>query len=454
MKNKFLLVVLLMLFSCNYGFSQSQDCLLNFGLFVEDAKAGNYANAYEPWTKVFSECPEYHYATFAYGELLLKNRIKEDPANKKKYEDQLMQVYKKGPELFPDKLNKTKNDIDIALLMNDQGASDEDIYNLLDNAFKNDPDNFENPKALYLYFSTLVNLHEAGKKDLQEVFDTYDVVTAKIEEENQELSVIMLDYVQKEEAGKPLTKKDKQMYEAAQTNGASYEKISQGIDSKLGKLADCENLIPLYNKNFDTKKSDAKWLNAAAARMEAKGCTSDPLFVKMVEALDALEPSASSKYYLGSLYEQRGEDSKAMEYFMQSIDLETDKYKKSNKLLGIAVKANKRGQTMTAYKYARQALDANPAQGQAYLLIADLYHKSANECGETVFDKKAVNWKAAEMARKAAQVDPSLKSRASQAAAGYEGRAPTKSEIFNSGMAGKVIPVKCWIGGSIKVPNL
>ena len=67
-------------------------------------------------------------------------------------------------------------------------ASDEELYNMLDKAFKEDKANFKNPKALYLYFSTLVDLHNAGKKDLQEVFDVYDDVTEKIEEENQKLT--------------------------------------------------------------------------------------------------------------------------------------------------------------------------------------------------------------------------------------------------------------------------
>ncbi len=33
--------------------------------------------------------------------------------------------------------------------------------NMLDKAFKKDKDNFKNPKALYLYFSSLVDLYGA-----------------------------------------------------------------------------------------------------------------------------------------------------------------------------------------------------------------------------------------------------------------------------------------------------
>ena len=70
-------------------------------------------------------------------------------------------------------------------------------------AFKEDRANFDNPKALYLYFSSLVNLHEAGKKDLQEVFDVYDNVTEKIEEENAKYLDQINTLLPKEEAGNP-----------------------------------------------------------------------------------------------------------------------------------------------------------------------------------------------------------------------------------------------------------
>ena len=437
-----------------YGQAQNPECMQNLSIFAEHAKVKNYEAAYEPWKMVFENCPDLHFATYAYGEPILKDRIKNDEANKPAYINTLMEVYEKGPQYFPSRYTKAGSQIDIALLKFEYDmATDEELFNLLDEAFREDQDNFKNPKAMYLYFSTLVDLHAAGKKDLQEVFDTYDAVTGKIEAENRELAEIILKYVEKDSAG-TLTAQEKRALKNARINGESYEKISGSIDSKLGALADCDNLIPLYQKNFDSRKTDADWLRGAAARMDAKGCTGDPMFVKLVEALDAVEPSANSKYFLGSLYEEKGDHTKALDYFKQSVDLETDKYKKSNKLLSIASKARKRGQKTTAYQYARKAIEVNPSEGRAYMMIAGLYADSANECGSTTFEKKAVYWKAAEMARKAGQVDPSMGNSASKAASAYEGRAPSRSEIFNSGMQGQTIKFNCWVGGSVKVPAL
>ena len=87
-------------------------------------------------------------------------------------------------------------------------------------------------------------------------------------------------------------------------------------------------------------------------------------------------------------------------------------------------------------------------------MIANLYAGSANACGTTPFEKRAIYWKAAEMARKAGRVDPSLSGRANRSAASYTERAPTKEMIFSSGMAGKRVSFSCWVGGSVKVPSL
>src|SRR5690606_28526333 len=139
--------------------------------------------------------------------------------------------------------------------------------------------------------------------------------------------------------------------------------------------------------------------------------------------------------------------------FNKAVDLETDSKKKSTILYKIATIYSKSSKS-TARNYAQKAINADGSNGKAYLLIAHLYANSANECGSTPFEKRAIYWKAAGMARQAARVDPSLSSRAGQAARSYTAKAPRKTDIFNSGMAGKTISFSCWVGGSVKVPNL
>ena len=92
--------------------------------------------------------------------------------------------------------------------------------------------------------------------------------------------------------------------------------------------------------------------------------------------------------------------------------------------------------------------------GRAYLAIASMYHDSAKNCGDDNFSQRAVYWLAADEARKALRVNPSLKKSANQTIKNYLAKAPQKSEIFSSGREGEIIEISCWIKRSVKVPNL
>ena len=456
MKKEFYLVVLAALGFLGVGLAQAQnpECMTNLSIYAEHAKVKNYDAAYTPWKMVYENCPAINKANFSLGERILAYKIENSTgAEKDKYVQELMALYDNSVKYFPSNYSSAGVAIDKALLKYDNKmASDTELYEMLDKAFKEDRENFTNPKALYLYFSSLVDLHNAGKKDLQDVFDTYDDVTEKIEEENKQLTEQITKLLPKEDAG-TLTKKEESQLRVATTNSESYGKIASSIDSKLGALADCGNLIPLYQKSFDAKKGDIKWVKRAVGRMFSKECTDDPLFRQLFEAQIALEPSASAYLYGGTLKQKAGDTNGAIADFNKAVDLETDSYKKSDILYKIATIV-RRSSKSQARNYAQKAIDANASNGKAYLLIANLYASSANECGSTPFEKRAVYWKAADMASRAGRVDPSLSGNASQSAASYNAKAPSKTDIFNSGMAGKTISFSCWVGGSVQVPNL
>lgn len=434
--------------------AQNPECMTNLSIYAEHAKVKNYDAAYTPWKMVYETCPSINRANFSLGEKILSYKIKNSSgAEKDGYISDLLALYDNSLKVFPDKFPKAVVAIDKALLLYDNKmASDEELYNLLDSAFKEDEANFKNPKALYLYFSSLVDLYNEGKKDLQDVFDTYDDVTEKIEEENVKLTDVISQLLPKEEAG-TLTSKEKRKLKVATTNSESYGKIAGSVDSKLGALADCDNLIPLYEKNFEAKKNDVTWVKRAVGRMFSKDCIDDPMFQKLFEAQLALDPSADAYVYGGTLKKKAGDNKGAIADYNKALELETDSRKKSNIAYKIAT-SYRRSSKSTARSYAQKAIDANPSNGRAYLLIANLYATSANDCGSTPFEKRAIYWKAADMARRAGRVDPSLSGNANKSAASYSAKAPSKTDIFNSGLAGKTIPFSCWVGGSVTVPNL
>jgi tetratricopeptide (TPR) repeat protein len=427
------------------------DCNITLSLFAEPAKAKNYEAALPHYEKVIAECPKFSLATYQYAERMFKYFI--DKGDKSKVND-LIKSYNLRLDNFPTKTKEGDILSDIAQVKFDNGiGSKMEQFNAFDLAFKKDAENFTSPKSLYTYFSLAVDLYNSGEMDLQDVFDLYDVVFAKIEKEESDLAAKLTQLLDKQDSGATLTSKESKYLKAYETNLESYGKVKGSVDAKLGQLADCPNLIPLYNKDFEAKKTDITWVRRAAGRLSAKDCD-DPLFFKLVQELHKLEPSAKSAYYLGKLAEKDGNASQALEYYNQAAELETNPSDKARVYYSIAENFRKKGSSGQARSYYMKMVEVKPSAGIAYLKISNMYAASANNCGSSTFEKRAIYWKAAEMARKAARVDGSIAGSANATADSYEQRAPSKSDIFSEGMAGKTISFNCWVGGSVRVPNL
>ena len=288
---------------------------------------------------------------------------------------------------------------------------------------------------------------------MQQVFDKYDDLTKKLDEEGDELSNEKDGLLSKEEAGQVLSDKENARKARLENNLEIFESVRNDMDNIILELSTCEKLIPFYQKSFEQNKTNEEWLKRATNRLEAKECDSDPLFSKMSEALYKLNPSAEAAEKLGVVEYQRKNVAKAMEYFNQAANLHTDNTKKANiyyKIASLYSKSNK----VQSRVYARKAIQVKPSYGKAYLLIASLYGSSINECGNDQFEKRAMYWLAAQYCDKAAAADSTLKGKASSDAAKYRAAAPTKTEIFQSGKQGQRIAFNCWVGESIVVPSL
>ncbi|MDX1544299.1 MAG: hypothetical protein R3214_10165 [Christiangramia sp.] len=457
MKKRFLALLTIALVGSGAMRAQSGDCPTMAALAYDDAKAKNYDAAYPALMKVREECPKYSLATYQYLERAIESKLnKAKGEQKEELVEELIEVWEERLELYPNKTEKGKVYSDIALLMFDNKIGDkEEQYKAFDRAYTEDKGNFKSPKGLYAYFDLMVEMQDAGEKSLQDVFDNYDRVFTKIEEEENEAAENLAPLLKKQEAGEDLTSKEEKQIKYAEINLSNYAKVKEAINAKLGARADCDNLIPLYKKDFESKKTDVNWLKNANARLSAKDCTEDPLFIQVSEALHKLEPSAKSAYSLGQLAEAEGDRAKALEYYNEAAELETNKSDQAKIYYRIANNYKEKGSYGQARTFYRKALTAKPSLGSAYLQIASMYAQSANNCGDDAFTKRAVYWLAADYASRAARVDPSISSNANQAAAAYRGRAPQKSDVFQSSYnVGDAIQISCWIGETVRIPSL
>jgi len=450
---------LTLLFAIATGlFAQAQNpevCTETLSLMASSAKAKD-PSAYGYLTTLRKDCPSFHNGIYTYGEFVINQAIDKatTPADKEKYVRDLIKLYTEHDQYFPN--NGAGNEMKKAMaLFENNIGSKEEIYKTLDSAFKNDKANFDSAKALYTYFELFVNDYEASNKGitLQQVFDKYDDISEKLAEEEKELSEAKDVLIAKEEAGETLDSREQRAKNRYEINLEAFSTVIGSMDSKIVELSTCDKLIPFYQKGFEENKNNEVWLKRAADRLEAKECDGDPLFSKISEALYKLNPSADAAYKLGVVELQRKNTTKALEYFNQAANMFTDNSKKAFVYHRIATMYSKSNKSQSR-AYARKALAVKPSYGKAYLLIAQLYGSSINDCGNNPFDKRAMYWLAAQYADKAGNVDTSLKGAASRMAGSYRAAAPSRTEIFESGKAGQRIAFNCWVGESITVPNL
>ena len=458
MKNRLLFLIMM---GSLIGIAQfdKSSCPASLSIFAEFAKVKNYDSAYQPWLEVRNNCPELNVATFKYGERILNHKIKSTTDDKVFLQTSLISLYDDWLKYFPNtkrgvtEVGKILSSKAQAMVDNNLGTKRE-AYEIFNQAFTQDPKSFTSPKRLYAYFKTAYQLYKEGDKTVEALFDIYEEVSEKFALEQTNLAKKLDVILKKLEDGEALTSREQRNKRVYETNTLAFSTFSGNLDAMIAKESSCENLIPLYRKNFDANKSDSVWLNRAASRMDAKECSDDPLFVELVEALHAIKPSSNSAYYLGILKDKAGDSKAALAYYEESLTLEQDVYRKADILYKIAVKFKKSGLKSKSRSYAIKALKNRPSMGKAYILIASLYASSANSCGKTQFEKRAVYWMAAKTALKAAAVDSGVKKTALKLAASYEGRAPSKTDIFTEGRAGEIISFSCWINNTVKVPQL
>ncbi len=458
---KKLLFILLVAFGWNAMLAQEEGttvdstakCRQWLSIEHEFVKAKNFKDALPYWEKLYKTCPSLNKAIYIDGVKIYTDLYKKekDAAKKKEIGQKIVSLYDERLQYFPDPSGKTAQYKAVAMI-NYKVGSTEDLYTTLDTIFTKHPENFTHPKAYWGYFNAIVEKYKKGEIPLEEVFNKYDDLTDLLNETVERLTKEYEALSAKDE--NQLTSKEAKKKRILSINLPAMNKVYKSMDATLGELGDCKTLVPFYSKNFNAHKDDTKWLKRAASRLAAKECTNDPIFTKIVEALHKIEPSATSAKFLAIKYKKAKNYSKAIQYYKNAISLENKPYEKAKLYYSLASIYAKTGNKSKARENALNALKYKPSMGAAYLLIANLYANSANECGNSRFEKLAIYWKAEELAKKAAQVDPTIRKSALKAAKAYHDRAPSKQEVFLQNMAGKTIKFdKCWVGGSVRVPS-
>lgn len=422
-----------------------QECTVEYNLYKGDIQAKNFDDANKRLTNLMENCP-----TLSVNIYKLGSKIVDDMIEKGQREDGIRLMSKIVDTrllYFPKGDGKVYSDW--ASFLDKNGVSREQVFQILDKAYKADPTAMS-AKNIYMYFDVVL---ERNKDiDVQLILDTYDNINEANEVKSGKYQQRLSKLIAKEEAGTVLSKKEAKSKRIAEATLKNIGIVTGGLENKVEELLTCERLIPLYRRDLNENLDNAQWLRRAVSRMFKKECTEDILYEELAEAYAKADPSSNSYIFFSGILEKKGKTNEALEMRKKAIDLEVDPIRKARYLLTIARDMSKKGRKSSARNYANQALKSNPSYGKAYLLIASLYASSANSCGTNEFSKRMVYVAALNKAQRAVAVDPSISSSASRYIKNYKSNMPTKQMGFADGIkAGDSFKIGCWIGETVKV---
>jgi len=231
----------------------------------------------------------------------------------------------------------------------------------------------------------------------------------------------------------------------------SVQEYVENVFSASG-AADCETLYRVFAPQFEEKKDDADFIKSMLRRLRRAKCDDSELIEKATIRLYELDPSAEAAFAMAHSYLKKDNLEMTKKYYKQAIEQETDPkllatyYYERGLLLYI-----KESNYTEAREMARKAISLDPDLCDAYILIGDVYARSANKFEGTNLEKAAVFWVAVDYYNKARRGDDCVTDAAARAS-DYKKYFPNKEDAFMEGLQnGQSYKVGGWINETTTV---
>ena len=223
-----------------------------------------------------------------------------------------------------------------------------------------------------------------------------------------------------------------------------YSKAKGNIETVFVAIADCADMVPVLDaavaadaENMDLKQKVLRLLNK-------KECTDNDLFLPVATSVYSVEPSAPAAYAIGIGFAKSSELDSSFKYMEDAVNRCEDCSEKLTYLLKTGQIASAMGRTSTARNYARQVLEIDADNADAYMLIGDDIAGSSSACDDGALGGRSVFWVASDYYARAKRMNAELAELADKKMANMAKQFPTVDDIFTYGKQA---------GGSFTVPN-
>lgn len=406
-------------------------CITNISLFTPYAKTGNYKDALQFWQIAYNECPAATKDIYLYGVRIVNWQISNetDPAKKASLINDLMGVYDKRVKYFGDDQKYSKDWIvahkvqDYMSLMGDKTDYNK-TYDWTKAVIDQFGDKCDALAVSQFAFSSLQKM-KADPNFKQTYIQDYLKSIATLEAELKATTD-----------------------EKEQTNINAYKSsIDQAF--AVSGAADCKTIQNMYASKIEQNKDNLEFLKSTLSLFRGLGCQEIDAYLTASAYVYAKEPTAEAALGLGKQAFKDKDFNAAIKYFDEAANLDKDNKSKSDDYYMIAAIYSDRNSYSTARSYCQKAIDANPSNGKAYILIGSMYASTAPSIypGDAVL-AKAVYYAAIDKFERAKSVDPSCASEANRMIATCRVHLPSTEDIFMHPELekGKSFHVGGWIG--------
>ena len=385
----------------------SVECVKYLSYYKEYVKHNNMADAIGPWRNAIAICP----ATASQNMLVDGQKImrwaigKEKNAEARKgLVDTLMKLYDLRVANYP------KN----AVSALNNKVIDMNKYNWHE----------DTPIILYEEMKGILKANGTQSSPLVYV-KLMDVASKLYQAGTIDADMIMTDYnnISESIAASLAEKEDEKLQSALKDVETMF--ANSGV-------ASCENMIALYEPRYNAAPEDKDNLTAIVKMLGRADCLDSELFLKAVESLHKIEPSAATAYNLYKLYSKADDTKNAVKFLKDAIEMtdaaDTKQIASYYFELG-QYNFKKAGNNAAAVEAAKKAAELDESlKGRAYLLIGTVWGQL--RCGGNEVEGHAHFWVAYDYVNKAKAADPSLADDADALARQYAAYFPDKADAF------------------------
>jgi len=403
------LLVAVVTFAATIGSAQgrygkdSLECIQSLSFYTDYMKQDNIKEAAPLWRAAMKYCPPgLRQTLYVDGQKIFTNFIDNNinPENKAAYLDSLYSMYDLRVQYFPRNALGAKT-----FKLYDKmkyEAPTEEIYALAKEVVEFGKEEVD-PRIMVFAMQNGSQLVSDGKISAEELFNLYS-----------DFSKIL----------------DAQIH--ASVKESPEVKIAVDNLFAISGVANCDNIIELFTPKFDADPNNLDLVKTIVGLLNNAECIESDLFLRTVEALNRMEPSYNSMYFLFRLYSSKKDHENAIKMLQSAIDSEESNTEEDAKLLidGATYYLRNLSNYTKAIEFAKLAISKSDAQkGRGNFIIGSAWAVMQCNTGNDV-ERSAKYWVAIDYMNRAKNADPSLASDANSSISLYSRQFPAQEEAF------------------------